>query len=209
MFVDNPIHRARVSLGIPLTEVAARTFLSPRIIQKIDDGAFDQLPGGVYARSYIRTFAALVGLDPDETVDQLSSQLPAAEDPLPVLRQNIAVGESFQFGWWLDCVHLATFCAAPFRALRVQPRRWMATSIDACVLLLIYGVLVLITGWILDLPFSRAFAAAGIEAMGPWTALATCYVLLFVRAGRTAGTALLGLPANPPIRLAIPRRLFH
>ena len=56
----NPLHHARVTGGIRLSEVAARTCLSPRIVRLIDSGEFDRLPGGLYARSYVRAFADVV-----------------------------------------------------------------------------------------------------------------------------------------------------
>lgn len=83
---ENPLHRARVERGIDLAEVARRTCLSPQVVQKIDAGRFDQLPAGVYARSYVRAFATAVDLDPEITLTGLAERLPRAEDPLPVLR---------------------------------------------------------------------------------------------------------------------------
>lgn len=83
---DNPLHRARVERGIDLAEVARRTCLSPQVVQRIDSGRFDQLPAGVYARSYVRSFAAAVGLDQENALAAVSERLPSAEDPLPVMR---------------------------------------------------------------------------------------------------------------------------
>jgi cytoskeletal protein RodZ len=133
MSVDNPIHRARIARGISLSEVTARTFLSPRIVQRIDEGAFDQLPGGVYARSYVRTFAALVGLDPEATLHQLSAQLPPAEDPMPVLRHTFAFGESCRQELWTGWVSAAVLGAGAIRGacqhLQARSRRFLTASI--------------------------------------------------------------------------------
>ena len=49
----------------------------------LDEGRFAELPGGLYARGYVRAYAVAVGLDPDRAVDELSPQLPIAEDPIP------------------------------------------------------------------------------------------------------------------------------
>jgi hypothetical protein len=78
---DNPLHRVRLQRGISLSQLAARTLLSPRILDKIDAGRFAELPGGLYARSYIRAVASAIGLDPEDAVRELADRLPPAEDP--------------------------------------------------------------------------------------------------------------------------------
>ena len=89
----NPLRRARIQRGLSLSHVAARTLLSPRIVDQLDEGRFSELPGGVYARSHVRAYAAAVGLDPEETVAELQPFLPAAEDPLPTLLTLARVGD--------------------------------------------------------------------------------------------------------------------
>jgi hypothetical protein len=213
MYEDNPIRRARVARGISLSEVTARTFLSPRVVQKIDEGMFEQLPGGLYARSYVRTFAALVGLDPDEVVETLIDRLPPAEDPIPVLRQNLDALSACQFEMWDNWLRAARACGQAVRRaadpLRRVPRRWLAGCVDGAVLSLFYLVLLVLTGLTLNLPPASAFGAAGIEVAGPWTVVAAVYYLWSLSGGRTAGRILCGLQPNAPIRIAIPRRLFH
>ena len=212
MNIDNPLRRARIAQGISLGEVTARTFLSPRVVQKIDDGAFEQLPGGVYARSYIRTFAVVIGLDPEATVEQLAAHLPPAEDPIPVLRQNIDAVAACQFEMWDNWIRLARGCGAALRSacqrVHLPSRQWLARVVDVCVLSLFYCGLLLLTATTLDLSIAAAFAVAGIELAGPWSVSVAAYYLLILIGGQTPGAAICGLPANGSIRLAIPRRLF-
>lgn len=85
---SNPLHRARISRGISLARIATVTCLSPRIVQQLDEGRFVELPGGVYARSYVRAFAAAVELDPEAMVAELLDSLPPAADPITLLRQH-------------------------------------------------------------------------------------------------------------------------
>ena len=89
-FADNPLHLARVQRGMGLSQLAARTLLSGPIIDKIDEGRFAELPGGLYARSYIRAFASAVGLDPEEAVRELAERLPPAQDPFSCLARERA-----------------------------------------------------------------------------------------------------------------------
>jgi hypothetical protein len=82
----NPLRRARLQRGLSLSEIAARTLLSPRIVQVLDEGRFSDLPGGVYGRSYVRAYALVVDLDPSSALAELEPYLPAPEDPFPALR---------------------------------------------------------------------------------------------------------------------------
>ncbi|MBA3296720.1 MAG: helix-turn-helix domain-containing protein, partial [Acidobacteria bacterium] len=58
------LHQARLNCQLELSELAARTAISPSVLAKIDEGRFAELPAGIYARSYVRSFAAEVGVDP-------------------------------------------------------------------------------------------------------------------------------------------------
>jgi len=85
--VDNRRHlyHARVNAQLTLEQIGLRTALSPTVLKNLDEGRFELLPSGVYARSYVRTFAAAVGLNPEATLAELEHLLPGAPDPLPLL----------------------------------------------------------------------------------------------------------------------------
>jgi cytoskeletal protein RodZ len=70
------LHRARLARGLDLDDVAAATRLSPAVVRKIDEGRFHELPSGLYARAYVRAFAAAVDLPPEETLRGLQPLLP-------------------------------------------------------------------------------------------------------------------------------------
>jgi hypothetical protein len=118
---DNPLHRARVSRGIALADIARRTCLSPQVVQRIDAGRFDQLPAGVYARSYVRSFALAVGLDPESALASVAEHLPPPDDPLPVMRD---VAERRSARWLAPIVRqvLPTIQAA-LASVRPRPKR--------------------------------------------------------------------------------------
>jgi cytoskeletal protein RodZ len=48
-----------------LAEISIRTKICTRYLRAIEEGRFEELPGGIYGRSYIRQYAAAAGLDPD------------------------------------------------------------------------------------------------------------------------------------------------
>jgi hypothetical protein len=51
-------------------------------LRAIEDGRFDELPRGIYARSTIRLYAAALGLDPAEVLSACEPLLPALEEPI-------------------------------------------------------------------------------------------------------------------------------
>jgi hypothetical protein len=206
VYSDNPLRRARLERGIPLSELTARTCLSPRIVQQIDAGQFDRLPGGLYARSYVRAFASVVELDPERVVRELAEYLPPEEDPFPALREN-ARAVLPPWGAWLTewPERAVSWTSARLRLLRpvphvprLPPTRLAAVLVDACVLFLLYAVFIRLTAWIAGMSVHEALELAGVAVVVPWTMLAVTYfVLLGGIGGRTAGAAVCGLRARP------------
>jgi transcriptional regulator with XRE-family HTH domain len=78
--VDTSILRsARTARGLTRQAVAERTKLSPRLIAAIEDGRFDQLPAGFYARAYIRMYAHAVGLGDPSLIRPIVDAIPRVE----------------------------------------------------------------------------------------------------------------------------------
>jgi len=69
--------RQRELRGISLEELATLTRIPRRSLARLESGIFDRAPDG-FVRGFVRTVAAALGLDPDETVMRLLSE-PAAE----------------------------------------------------------------------------------------------------------------------------------
>lgn len=53
----------RHTKGISLEEISRDTKIKVSTLQAIEDGKFEQLPGGIYTISYIRQYARAVGMD--------------------------------------------------------------------------------------------------------------------------------------------------
>jgi hypothetical protein len=201
--------------GIGLSELAARTLLSPRIVDKIDEGRFSELPGGLYARSYIRAFASAVGLDPEDAVRELAERLPSAEDPLPALREIARSGDPF----WLVALNdfaltVRTRVAAVTTAWTGSTRRTMAATIDALVLLILQAVLIQVTAWTCGVhpQVLLEFGSGAIAAV--WGILVMLYFVMLGGIGKTPGAFMSQLPAaEETARLHLPaipgRALLH
>ncbi|KMP11695.1 hypothetical protein UR09_01900 [Candidatus Nitromaritima sp. SCGC AAA799-A02] len=74
------IKRERELRGVPLEEISATTKIHIRFLQALENNQFDELPGEVFVKGYIRSFAKTIGSDEDEmlnayddTMDQLAS----------------------------------------------------------------------------------------------------------------------------------------
>lgn len=79
------LYHARINARLSLEQIGIRTALSPTVLRNLDEGRYELLPSGVYARSYVRAFATAVGLDPETALAELEPLLPGAPDPLPAL----------------------------------------------------------------------------------------------------------------------------
>ena len=62
------LRRQRQMRGISLDEIVATTKISRRHLQALEDEQFEQLPGGIFNRSYVRGYALRVGLDEEQAV---------------------------------------------------------------------------------------------------------------------------------------------
>jgi cytoskeletal protein RodZ len=76
--------------GISVEELAVRTRIPRRNIERLEAGAFDRAPDG-FSRGFVRTIAEALGLDPDEAVMRLMSE-PAADDLEGARSRRITLG---------------------------------------------------------------------------------------------------------------------
>ena len=60
--------KARESQGISLNQIASETRISTRFLSAIENEEFHLLPGGIFNRGFVRTFAERIGLDPNQAV---------------------------------------------------------------------------------------------------------------------------------------------
>lgn len=70
-FSHSGLASLRQEAGVTIEEIMDATKLSRRFVEAIDQGDFDQLPGGIFTVSYIRQYAETIGQDPDAIVAEL------------------------------------------------------------------------------------------------------------------------------------------
>jgi cytoskeleton protein RodZ len=64
------LKKAREAKGVTLEAVAAATKITTRYLQAVEREDFDQLPGGVFRKSIVRSYARAAGLDEDKWVER-------------------------------------------------------------------------------------------------------------------------------------------
>lgn len=156
------LHRVRVQKGIDLAHISASTALNPAMAARIDEGRFEDLPAGVYARSYVRTFARAVGLPPDEALAAVEAYLPHTEDPLPSLRER-APKSPFEGFWTFVASQAKPYAALTSLAAPDTTRRVAAAGLDALILTSIGFILVAGAAWVSGVGLQRLLQIAGVE----------------------------------------------
>ena len=61
--VGETLRRERLRAGLDLENISRDTKISVRMLELIEGDRFEKLPGGVFARSFVRQYARAVGLD--------------------------------------------------------------------------------------------------------------------------------------------------
>src|SRR5512142_269184 len=62
------LRQARERRGISLRQIAASTKISAAALEALERNDISTLPGGIFSRAFVRSYASEVGLDPDDTV---------------------------------------------------------------------------------------------------------------------------------------------
>src|SRR2546430_15096367 len=70
------LRQARERRGISLRQIAASTKISVAALEALERNDVSKLPGGIFSRAFVRSYAVEVGLDPDETVQEFIAQFP-------------------------------------------------------------------------------------------------------------------------------------
>jgi hypothetical protein len=74
--VGGRLQEARQLAKLSLRQVSDSTKIPVDILQAIERNDVSRVPGGLYVRGYVRSFATVVGLDPESTVAAFVAQFP-------------------------------------------------------------------------------------------------------------------------------------
>jgi cytoskeleton protein RodZ len=71
------LRAARERKGISLREIANRTKISVAVLDALERNDISRLPGGIFSRAFVRSYANEVGLDPEQAIQDFISEFPA------------------------------------------------------------------------------------------------------------------------------------
>ena len=73
------LRRARIHHGISLEAIADDTKVPVALWEGLEDNNLAGWPRGIYARAYIREYAQIIGVDPDDTVNEFCRLFPEGD----------------------------------------------------------------------------------------------------------------------------------
>jgi cytoskeleton protein RodZ len=140
MTVGETFRRERLKRNLDLEQVSRELKISPRFLEAIEDEDFEKLPGGVFAKAFIRQYGKLLGLNDDE----LAAQLQQTFEPPPSEPSSSAPPSSFQGG------------VAPIQVPRMeewqsvgdQGFRWSGSLSAAIVVVLVMLICSAVYAWL-------------------------------------------------------------
>jgi transcriptional regulator with XRE-family HTH domain len=153
------LRRQRERAGISLDTIARRTNVMASLFAALEQGDCSRWPPGVYGRGFLRGYALVVGLDPDEVIQEAAEHYPQfRDDPraLPVRRGP-------------DELRLRLDTVAPAMS---RPLRALAAFVSGMAVAFLAGAIGVVTG-------VGFWAPAAI-------ALSVCYAATLVLVGKSA-----------------------
>ena len=75
------LRQSRERRGISLRQIAASTKISAAALEALERNDISKLPGGIFSRAFVRSYAVEIGLDPDETVREFLARFDQEPPP--------------------------------------------------------------------------------------------------------------------------------
>jgi cytoskeletal protein RodZ len=99
--IGDTLRRARVRQGLRLEQVAAKTKIGSHFLQAMEQNRFENLPGGLFTRSFLRQYTHILGLNEDEIIAALKQQFEEPPLPMPLLplQRSSRIPQLPAFGW--------------------------------------------------------------------------------------------------------------
>lgn len=74
------LRQQRMLRGLGVDEIASKTKIPPTLIGALEEGEAERFPERIFLLNYIRSYASVVGLSPDDTVNRFD-EMPSAPKP--------------------------------------------------------------------------------------------------------------------------------
>ena len=91
--IGETLRRERERRNIELDQVSRELKISPRFLEAIEEENFERLPAGVFAKSFVRQYARMLGLDEDEAANEVQRALMPPALAVPQFAAGPAAGK--------------------------------------------------------------------------------------------------------------------
>jgi cytoskeletal protein RodZ len=71
------LRETRERRGVSLRQIANATKISVAALEALERNDISRLPGGIFSRAFVRSYAIEVGLDPDKAIQEFITQFPS------------------------------------------------------------------------------------------------------------------------------------
>jgi cytoskeletal protein RodZ len=82
------LKKEREQRGITLDDISLTTKIGTRLLRALEEEKFEQLPGGIFNKGFVRAYARHVGLDEDQTVADYMTAAGAGPPKTQEVRRN-------------------------------------------------------------------------------------------------------------------------
>lgn len=84
------LKKEREQRGITLDDIALSTKIGKRFLSALEEEHFEQLPGGIFSKGFVRAYARHVGIDEEQAIaDYLSATTPSSTTQTPETPQDV------------------------------------------------------------------------------------------------------------------------
>src|SRR5205807_9950692 len=74
--IGQMLRDARERRGVSLRQIANATKISVSVLEALERNDISRLPGGIFGRAFVRSYAVEVGLDPEAIIQDFIAQFP-------------------------------------------------------------------------------------------------------------------------------------
>jgi len=94
--IGTTLREAREGRSLSLRQIATATKIPIHALEALEQDDISHLPGGIFTRAFVRSYAAQVGLDPEKTVQEFIAQFPhesvtAGHPAAPPIEDNLSI----------------------------------------------------------------------------------------------------------------------
>ncbi len=131
--VGEELAGARAALGLSIADIAQRLKFGARQIEAMEQGRFEALPSGTYARGMVRSYARLLKLDAEQLVGRMAARVAVPDNAAAVAstRRPIPITDNIGRGNMIyAALSVAILCVIAAVVFEWQRERFNASRLS-------------------------------------------------------------------------------